>query len=193
MPSHGSCLLFQCVYQEHPPPSDEQSPSSWRHQCIFHRCISMHYLSLWVLTSTFSACLQRNDSAIANLPAFPPQSNQDTSCMLDTVIALSSLLGLELPFPHLGECNSHNISVLSERKENHYSRIKTLLAKRTQQSGKKRSNHFVPVTNKTFHASRRHILTISCKQSSTPSNKVALCCTGFLSCRCYFSILGRIF
>lgn len=99
------------------PPRDEQSPSSWRHQCIFHRCISMHYLSLWVLTSTFSACLQRNDSAIANLPAFPPQSNQDTSCMLDTVIALSSLLGLELPFPHLGECNSHNISVLSERKE----------------------------------------------------------------------------
>lgn len=35
------------------------------------------------------------------------QSNKDTSCRLARVTALHSLLGLQLPFPHLGEHNSH--------------------------------------------------------------------------------------
>lgn len=58
-----------------------------------------------------------------------------------------------------------------------------LFISRTELSRKMRNNHFVPMANKSFLASRHWILTITCEHHSMHSNKMAFCCTGFLSCR----------
>lgn len=69
---------FQRVYQEDAtasPPAMSNPPAAegQLHQWMFRRCVPMHCLNLCILTWTFSACLERDNSAIANLSAFPPK------------------------------------------------------------------------------------------------------------------------